>query len=339
MRHAVLERPGVMALRDRAEPDRPGPDDVVVAPRRVGICGTDHHAFLGRQNFFAYPRVLGHELAVEVVEVGAAVEHLRPGDRCAVLPYLSCGSCGSCGRGRANCCERIDVLGVTVDGGLSERLVVPGSSLFVGNDLSFDQLVLVETLGIGWHAAVRSGARDDDAVLIVGAGPIGLAAAQALRGRVERLLLADVSPDRVAFAAASGFETVVADASLVTTVRESLGGRLPTVLLDATGSVGAMEGAPMLLAHGGTIVFVGHTTGELRIHNPTFHAREIDLRASRNATVADWAGVMAGVRDGSLDAAAWINRRVTLAGIVDELPRLAEQPGSTVKAVVEIGDS
>ena len=100
--------------------------------------------------------MLGHELAVEVLEVGAGVTRVGPGDRCAVLPYLSCGTCRACRRGRTNCCERINVLGVTLDGGLRERMVVPGAHLFPDPALSLDQLVLVETLGVGWHAVARA---------------------------------------------------------------------------------------------------------------------------------------------------------------------------------------
>lgn len=337
MQAAVLESPGNMLLVERADPADPGPDEALVAVRRVGICGTDHHAYTGMQNFFAYPRVLGHELAVEVLAVGDGVSHVRPGDPCAVLPYVSCGTCRACRWGRGNCCERINVLGVTQDGGLRERMVVPAAQLFTGPGLTLDQLTLVETLGVGWHAVARARPEPHDHVLVLGAGAIGLAVAQAARNRVERLLIADISAERVAFAAASGLDAFLVDGDVAAQVRDPNDGVLPSLVFDATGSHLSMEGAFGLTGSCGKLVLVGHTTGALRFENPAFHARELDVRASRNATVGDWSDVIDSARDGTLDAVGWINHRTTLAGIVEEMPELAASPGRVVKTVVELG--
>jgi threonine dehydrogenase-like Zn-dependent dehydrogenase len=337
MQEALLERPGRLVLVERDEPISPAPGEALVAVRRIGICGTDHHAYTGHQNFFAYPRVLGHELAVEVLAVGAGVDRVQPGDRCAVLPYVSCGSCGGCSRRRTNCCERIDVLGVTIDGGMRERMLVPSAQLFPDPVLTYDQLVLVETLGIGWHAVERANPGRDDRILILGAGPIGLAVAQAAALRATDLTIADIAAERVAFASNAGLAALDIGVDLAAQLRARGDGRMPTIVFDATGNRSSMEAALTLTDQGGIVVFVGHTVGEISIHNPTFHARELDILASRNATFADWDGVMAAVRDGSIDATGWINHRTTLAGIIDDLPRLAADPGSTVKSVIEIG--
>lgn len=337
MQAAVLARPGQLVLDERPDPPEPGPGEVLVAVRRVGICGTDHHAYGGTQNFFDYPRVLGHELAVEVLQTGAGVSRVVPGDACAVLPYLSCGACRPCRQGRANACERIAVLGVTRDGGLCDRMVLPQAHLFPMPGLSLDQLVLVEALGIGWHAMVRATPSPSDTVLVLGAGPIGLAVAQSTRDRVARIVLADLAPGRAAFARGLGFETLSAGEGLEAGVRDLLDGELPSVVFDATGSRASMEAAFGLTGACGTLVFVGHTRGPIEFANPGFHARELDVRASRNATTADWEGVLGAVAAGTLDASSWINHRTTLAGIVDDLPRLAADPGPVVKAVVEMG--
>ncbi len=215
-------------------------------------------------------------------------------------------------------------------------MLVPHAQLVSDPEFSFDQLVLVETLGIGWHAVARADPRPDDAVLVLGAGPIGLAVAQAARLRAASVVLADIAPARVEFARSTGLDAIAAGAGLGEQMRELGRGRLPNVVFDATGNRASMQGALSLVDQGGVVVFVGHTTGEIAIHNPTFHAREIDLRASRNATLVDWAGVMAAVRDGRLEATRWINHRTTLETIVDELPRVAADPGSVVKSVVDV---
>lgn len=337
MQAAVLTRPGRLELVERPEEPDPGPGEVLVAVRRVGICGTDYHAFAGNQNFVTYPCVLGHELAVEVLEVGPGVQDPAPGDTCAVLPYVSCGTCTACRHGRGNCCERIQVLGVTRPGGLRERMVVPAGQLFPGDGLGLDQLVLVETLGIGWHAATRGRPVADDVALVVGAGPVGLAVAQALALRVARVLVADVLPERLAFAGASGFPVVDASQDLRTSLRDNGSGALPSLVVDASGNRRSMEASFDLVGPGGRLVFVGHTRGPLTFENPGFHARELDVHASRNATPDDWRQVLAAVRDGRLDASGWLNHRTTLAQVPDELARLAADPGGVVKAVVELG--
>jgi 2-desacetyl-2-hydroxyethyl bacteriochlorophyllide A dehydrogenase len=337
MRVAVLTRPGRLELVERPEEPEPGPGEVLVAVRRVGICGTDYHAYGGAQNFIAYPCVLGHEVAVEVLQIGPWVTGLQVGDRCAVLPYLSCGRCGPCGRGRTNCCERIEVLGVTRAGGLRERMLVPAAQLFRGNGLSLDQLVLVETLGIGWHAVARGRPDPQDTVLVLGAGPIGLAVAHAARPKVRQVLIADVSADRVAFAARSGLAAVTVGADLDAQIRDRTGGPLPSLVFDASGNRSSMEASFGLVGAGGRLVFVGHTQASLAFHNPSFHARELDVLASRNATPADWAEVVSAVLTGALDARMWVNHRMPLEAVVDELPRLAAHPAQVVKAVVEVG--
>jgi threonine dehydrogenase-like Zn-dependent dehydrogenase len=326
-----------MALADREEPGRPDSGEVLVAVRRVGICGTDHHAYRGEQNFFAYPRVLGHELAVEVLDVGRGVTGVEPGDVGAVLPYVSCGRCRACRRGRTNCCQHINVLGVTQDGGLRERMVIPAAQLFTDPALSLDQLVLIETLGVGWHAVARAHASADDDVLVLGAGPIGLAVALAARPIVEHLVVADVSAQRVAFAEASGLEAVLAASTLEAEVMERGRGERPSLVFDATGNRASMEAAFGLPGPCGRLVFVGHTTGSITFANPPFHARELDVVASRNATFDDWSKVIEACRARVVDAVGWINHRTTLLGIVDELPRLAADPGRVVKTVVEMG--
>ena len=230
------------------------------------------------------------------------------------------------------------MLGVTQDGGLRERMVVPAAHLFTDPGLTLDQLVLVETLGVGWHAVARARPEPDDSVLVLGAGPIGLAVAQAARYRVG----APPRRRRVGRACGVRRRRRVSRPSMSTASSrrersDRNGGALPSLVFDATGSRASMEAAFGLTGSCGTLVFVGHTTGSLTFENPSFHARELDVRASRNATVGDWAEVIAAAEDGTLDALGWINHRTTLAGIVDELPGLAADPGRVVKTVVEVG--
>src|SRR5947209_9134215 len=175
MKAILLEKPGQFTLTQINEAARPGAGEALVRVHRVGICGTDYSGFLGKMPFYSYPRIPGHELGIEILAIGPNVENVRPGERCSIEPYMNCQQCFSCRRGRPNCCERLQVLGVHTDGGMRPQFIVPARKLHVGGDLSFEQLALVETLAIGCHAVARSGLTGDETCLIIGAGPIGLA--------------------------------------------------------------------------------------------------------------------------------------------------------------------
>ena len=146
--------------------------------RRVGICGTDLHAFEGVQPFFEYPRILGHELAGDLVDMDKA-PGFTIGEAVTIIPYFNCGVCIACRTGRPNCCVNIRVCGVHVDGGMVEYLRVPSSSLVHGEGMSYEQLALVEPLAIGAHSIRRAAVRPEEFVLVIGAGPIGLGVMEA----------------------------------------------------------------------------------------------------------------------------------------------------------------
>jgi threonine dehydrogenase-like Zn-dependent dehydrogenase len=269
-----LDEPGRFAARDASEPVAP-PGHALVAVKRVGVCGTDLHAFAGRQPFFSYPRVLGHELGVEVLAVTPGEMRVKVGDRCAVEPYLNCGTCGVCRAGRTNCCETLKVLGVHCDGGMTERIAVPLNKLFPSMTLSLDQLALVETLGIGRHAVERAGLKPETDVLVVGAGPIGLAVVQFAKAAGATVRVLELNPVRRAFVERFGAEAIAA-----------FDGQLTSVVFDATGSKASMGKSLEYVAFGGTIVFVGLVNDKVAIDDPLFHRREVTLKATRNSAGA-----------------------------------------------------
>src|SRR5580704_8670474 len=118
MRALALTSPKHFAFIEQDEPEALAADEALIRIHTVGVCGTDVSGYLGKMPFIQYPRILGHELGVEVVAVGAAVTNVKVGDRCSVEPYLNCGMCPPCRRGLTNCCESLQVLGVHCDGGL-----------------------------------------------------------------------------------------------------------------------------------------------------------------------------------------------------------------------------
>src|SRR5271163_1597604 len=151
MKAISLDAPKQFKRIDIDGPNRPAATEALVRVHRVGICGTDISGYLGKMPFFSYPRIPGHELGIEVLQVGAEVTHVKPGDRCSVEPYINCQTCSACRRGSSNCCENLQVLGVHTDGGLRPQFLVPARKLHRSERLTLEQLALVETLGIGCH--------------------------------------------------------------------------------------------------------------------------------------------------------------------------------------------
>jgi 2-desacetyl-2-hydroxyethyl bacteriochlorophyllide A dehydrogenase len=328
----TLQQPGTFTVGDSAEPGDIPAGHALVRVRRVGICGTDWHAFHGRQPFFSYPRVLGHELGVEVERVNDPASDLKPGDRCAVEPYLNCGHCIACRRGKSNCCTDLKVLGVHTDGGMRERLVLPTCKLHRSNKLSLDQLALVETLGIGCHAAARTGVQQGERVLVIGAGPIGLAAIQFVQAAGVNPAVADTSEQRLAFCRQhlKVQETLDARGDLAASL-----GELPTCVIDATGNPASMANCFNLVAHGGRIVFVGLFQGEVSFNDPNFHRREITLLASRNALPGDFTRIIKLVEDGVVDTSPWITHRAPCGKLPEVLPAWLSPEANLLKAMLE----
>jgi 2-desacetyl-2-hydroxyethyl bacteriochlorophyllide A dehydrogenase len=335
----VLEQPGLLRLADAPQPEPPEAGMALVRVRRVGICGTDLHAFRGDQPFFHYPRILGHELGVEVLALGpsAGPINVAPGDRCSVNPYLHCGHCSACLRGKTNCCERMQVLGVHVDGGMEEFLNVPIANLHKSGSLSLDQLALVEMLCIGAHAVRRAELEADAGVLVIGAGPIGLAVMRFAQLAGANLLGMEVSEARQAFGRRQlGVEHWIDSRSdPISQIREVLGGSLPTVVFDATGNASSMEQAFNYVEHGGKLVFVGLHQGDVTFHDSDFHRREMTLLASRNATAEDFATVIAALTAGKIDLAPWISVRVTPEELPVAFPGWLNPARDFVKAMID----
>ncbi len=313
----------------------------MVKIRRIGICGTDYHAFGGNQPFFSYPRVLGHELGAEIVALGGSLPEttLKIGDRVSVEPYLNCNDCQACRTGHPNCCERLRVLGVHTDGGMTEYINVPISKLHKSEILAYDQLALVETLGIGLHAANRAKLHAEDKVLIIGAGPIGLSVAQFCQLSGATVGVADRSESRLDFTRRHGISDlgIVVDQALTAEyLRKFYEGDLPTVIFDATGNRNSMFNAFNLIAHGGKIVFVGLFQGEVEFNDPNFHKREVTLMSSRNSLPAEFKEIISLMEAGRIDTAPWISHRTDLEHLSEIFPTFLKPDQHLIKAIVEV---
>jgi len=310
MKALVCIKPGELEYREIDAPiARPGQS--IIRIRRVGICGTDLHAFEGTQPFFEYPRILGHELTGDLVDLDRAPGYL-PGEAVTVIPYFHCGTCIACRKGKPNCCVTLKVCGVHIDGGMVDYLSVPSDSLVHGNGLSYDQLALVEPLAIGAHAIRRAGVEAGEFVLVVGAGPIGLGVMEAARIAGGEVIGMDINEGRLRFCRdrLGVLHTMPAGEGAVEAIKHITRGEMPTVVVDATGNRRAINDGFKFMAHGGRYVLVGLQKGEVMFSQPEFHKREGTLMSSRNATREDFDHVMENMKKKLIDPTVYITHRV-----------------------------
>lgn len=337
MNQVTLEEPGHFSFSSTADAPTLAPGEALVKVHRIGVCGTDLHAYTGKQPFFEYPRVLGHELGVEVIDPGSDPHGLSVGDKCSVEPYMNCGTCVACRRGKPNCCTSLNVLGVHGDGGMGELLAVPAHKLHRSSQLGYDQLALVETLGIGAHAVERAEPTTDDFILVIGAGPIGLSVVQFALITGATVAVMDISESRLAFCRdqMGVTHTLTAGPDVADQLTTIGGGDLPTIVIDATGNPRSMAGAFDLPANGGRIVFVGLFQGELAFNDPNFHRRELTVCASRNALPGTFTSIIESMENGKIDTTPWITHRVALADLPDKFDEISQDP-VLLKCMIEV---
>ncbi len=340
MKAIRLEEPKHFERVDIDEPGSPGPGQVLVRTHRMGICGTDYGGYLGKMPFFRYPRIPGHELGVEVLEVGDGVTNVAAGDRCSVEPYMNCGTCYACRKGNGNCCESLNVIGVMIDGGLCERFLIRADKLHTSTKLSFEQLALVETLGIGCHATDRGAPTKDDHVLIIGAGPIGLATLEFTRLTGATITVMDMVQSRLDFCreAYGVAHTVLfkGDGSEADQIRQITGGDKYAVVTDATGHNGSMSNALQYVAHTGTLVYVGITTQDVSFPHPALHKPEMTIKGSRNALPSDFGRIIGLIEDGTIDTAPWITHRTSFDDVIGEFETFTRPESGVIKAIIEV---
>jgi 2-desacetyl-2-hydroxyethyl bacteriochlorophyllide A dehydrogenase len=315
------------------------PGEAIVRIKRVGICGTDLHAYKGNQPFFSYPRILGHELAGIIEEIGDNSDGLKAGDQVSIIPYLHCGQCIACRHGKTNCCTAMKVLGVHVDGGMRELLSVPVSNLIKADGLTLDQAAVLEPLSIGAHAVRRSGLHSGETALVIGAGPIGFGVMAFAKHLGAKVIAMDINDERLEWCRqwAKADDTVNAlQQHPVEQLSSITGGDMPIVVFDATGNAKSMMQAFQYTAHGGRLVFVGLVKGELAFDDPEFHKREMTLMGSRNATKEDFHHVMEVVKSGGVDVRSYITHRAPLENMIEAFGSWLRPESKVIKAVVEL---
>lgn len=337
MKALVCTQPGQLDYLEKPKPTlKPG--QAILKIRRIGVCGTDLHAFEGTQPYFSYPRILGHELAAELV-IADNAPGFQPGEKLTFIPYFGCGHCIACRHGKTNCCVDMKVSGVHIDGGMTEYLSVPSTSLVHGQDLSLDELALVEPLAIGAHGVERAQIKEGEFVLVVGAGPIGLGTLEFARIAGGRVIALDINTQRLQFCQdrLQVQHTLNArDPDVSEKLKAITNGDMPTVVIDATGSQKAINHSFQYMAHGARYVLIGLQKGDISFSHPEFHKRESTLMSSRNATRQDFKKVINALSNKQIDPGTYITHRIDFEQAGEEFRSWLDPQNGVIKAMIEL---
>jgi 2-desacetyl-2-hydroxyethyl bacteriochlorophyllide A dehydrogenase len=337
MKCIVCERPGQLKMKE-VDPPAIKTGEALIRIRRIGICGTDLHAFKGEQPYFTYPRILGHEISGEIAETKENPYGLKAGDPVAIIPYIECGKCIACRQGKTNCCTQLTLFGVHRDGGMSEYLSVPLDHLIKSEKLNLDQLAMAECLGIGAHAVNRSQIEEGEFALVIGAGPIGIGVMQFAREAGAKVMALDIVEARLKFCRDKLKVDYVIHGQRdpVKEIESTTKGDYPTVVFDATGNAKSMMKAFHWVAHGGRYVLVSLVQENITFFDPDFHRRELTLQSSRNATRKDLEHVIRSLEKGKVDGSSFITHRVTLDQVISQFESWLKPETGVIKALVEL---
>lgn len=335
MKYIVCNNPGSFSLLEKELPIRKQ-GEALVKMKRVGICGTDLHAYQGNQPFFSYPRILGHELAAEIVEIDDNMQNLQKGEMVIIMPYISCGKCIACRNSKTNCCIDLQVLGVHTDGGMQEYYTLPINILIPAGKLSAKEIAIVEPLAIGAHCIRRAQIIPGETVLVIGCGPIGLGIIRQAQLAEANVFVMDVNDDRLEFVrnTMSVKTTINAKRNPTGKILDANNNELPTIVIDATGNKSALESGINYMAHGGKYILVGLYKGDLSFNHPFIHSHEATIMSSRNATMEDMMSVKKMLENMLFPVDEYITHKVAFEDMIDHFESWTKPESGVIKAMI-----
>lgn len=337
MKAVYMEKPWSIEIKEVEKPE-PLKGEALLKIKAAGICGSDLGAFRGTNGLVSYPRIIGHELAAEIISIPENRKNLKPGDKVVVDPYLYCGKCYPCSIGRTNCCDDLKVLGVHVDGGMSEYFTHPADMLVkVPEDMSWEMMACAEPFTISLHGCHRLGLKAGEFIAISGAGTIGLLAAMVALAYGAKPILIDMVEERLAFARSLGVKYTVnlKEDSLIEKIREYTDGKLCECVMEASGANAAIRSTLDIVCHAGRIVFTGWPNKETSFPTDIITRKEIDIKGARTS-----AGEFEEAIDLIYSKKVPVDKVLTKVVDIDNAPEtlkdIEKNPGSYLKVVVKM---
>jgi threonine dehydrogenase-like Zn-dependent dehydrogenase len=336
MQALMMKQPGEVAVESVAEPT-PGPGEVLLKVKRVGLCGSDLNSYRGKNPLVQFPRILGHEVAATIVYDTPGRPDLAAGTDVTLSPYTSCGRCASCRRGRPNACQFNQTLGVQRDGALTEYITQPLEKLYTAK-LSLKELCLVEPLTVGFHAVARGRITAEDTVAIIGCGGVGLGSVAASGFLGARTIAIDVDDAKLEVARKAGAT------DLINTTRESMHDRLaamtdghgPDVIIEAIGLPETFRAAVEEVAFTGRVVYIGYAKEPVAYETRLFVQKELDILGSRNALPSDFKAVIQMLEQGRFPVEDAVSAIVTMEEAPQSIAAWSSNPSQFSKIMVRL---
>lgn len=328
-----MEKPWNIEISDVQMP-KPKEGEALLRVKSAGICGSDIGAFRGTNGLVSYPRIIGHEIAGEVISIPENNKNgIKPGDRVIVDPYLYCGHCYPCSIGRTNCCVDLKVLGVHVDGGMAEYFCHPADMLLkVPDDMSWDIIPLAEPLTIALHGIHRLNLKAGEHIAINGAGPIGLLAAMvALHYGAEPIMI-DLVKERLDFAKSLGVRYTInlREEDLVEKVSEYTNGRMAECVMEASGANSAIRATLDIVSHAGRIALTGWPKQETPIPTDMITRKEVDVRGARTSA-GEFPEAIDLIYHQKVDARRILTKVISIDEAPETIRDIEKNPGNYMK--------
>lgn len=336
MKAIRLAKPWDVACVDIAKPVRKE-GEALIKVKAAGICGSDVGAFRGTNGLVSYPRVIGHEIAGEVLEIGPNKKGIKVGDRVVVDPYLYCGHCYPCSIGRTNCCEHLKVLGVHVDGGMCEYFTHPADMLVkMPEGMTWVQAAMAEPLTISLHGIHRGGLKAGEYCAVIGAGPIGLVAGLVAQAYGGHAILLDIVDERLAFAKKLGIEHTINSrdtAKAAEEIRKITGGTMAQQVMECSGANVAIRSTLDFVSNAGRITLTGWPKNETSIPTDMITKKEVDIRGARTSA-GEFEEALELIRSKRVDMMQILTKTVSVDEAPATLVDIEKNPGKYMKVVV-----
>jgi 2-desacetyl-2-hydroxyethyl bacteriochlorophyllide A dehydrogenase len=300
MRQAIMTAPGEIEFRDVSIP-APGPDEVLIRVKTIGVCGSDVHVCHGRHPFTSYPVVQGHEFSGTVEAVGKKVRHIRPGQKVTATPQIVCGRCGPCRRGDDHICDVLRVQGFQAPGCAQDYFLTQAERIVpLPAPFSFEQGALVEPTAVGVHAVARAGCVLGANVAVLGAGPIGNLVGQVARAMGAKVLVTDIGDFRLDVARRCGLRHVsnAKSESLEDSAKRVFGRKSFDTAFECAGAEAAVNDAIGAIRKGGTIIAVGVYGERPRVNMGFLQDRELTLAGTLMYQRRDFLTAVRLIKDG-----------------------------------------
>ncbi len=304
----------------------------------AGICGSDIGAFRGTNNLVSYPRIIGHELSAVIESIPADnPKGLKPGDKVVAEPYMFCGDCYPCRIGRTNCCTHMQTLGVHRDGGMCEYFCHPANMLVkIPDGMTWEQAAMAEPLTISLHGIHRGGLKEGEFCAVIGAGPIGLAAAMAAQAYKAHAILIDIVQERLDYAKKVGIEYTINSAKENPTERiaEITGGDMAQLVVECSGANAQIRAALDYASHAGRITLTGWPKKETSLPTDLITKKELDIRGGRNSA-HEFEEALELIHSKRVDMEKLLTKVVTVEEAPAAIIDIEKNPGNYMKVIVK----